>query len=156
MRVAILGNSGSGKSTLARRLALESVPMLDLDTIVWEPGQVAVPRDRAVAHDDLRAFCDASDDWVIEGCYGDLVAAALAWRPELILLDPGEEACLRNCRSRPWEPHKYASSEGQDEHLPFLLEWAAGYYHREGPLSLAGHVDVFEAYDGPKRRIDVV
>jgi predicted kinase len=45
MRVAIFGNSGSGKSTMARELAeRHRVPMLELDTVVWEPGQIAPSR----------------------------------------------------------------------------------------------------------------
>ena len=60
MRVAILGNSGSGKSMLAKRLAAAaSVPLLDLDSIVWEPKVVAVagPEDRVLQ--DLDRFCTA-------------------------------------------------------------------------------------------------
>jgi adenylate kinase family enzyme len=45
MRVAILGNAGSGKSTLAKKLSGDfSLPSLDLDTIYWKPGQVAIER----------------------------------------------------------------------------------------------------------------
>ena len=47
MRIAILGNSGSGKSTLAAALAAAGgTPCLDLDTVAWEAGQVAVLRER--------------------------------------------------------------------------------------------------------------
>jgi len=56
MRVAIVGNSGSGKSTLARRLAADSgTPTLDLDTVAWEPGQIAVSRAVGEAIADVRA-----------------------------------------------------------------------------------------------------
>jgi putative acetyltransferase len=51
MRVAILGNSGSGKSTLARQLTDQhGLAVLDLDTIAWVPGKIAVPRPRREAH----------------------------------------------------------------------------------------------------------
>ncbi|MFL9457302.1 MULTISPECIES: isopentenyl transferase family protein [Nostocales] len=44
-RILIFGNSGSGKSTLANKLAKDfSIPILDLDTIVWEPNQIAIRR----------------------------------------------------------------------------------------------------------------
>jgi len=43
MRIVIIGNSGSGKSTAAKALAARhSLAQLELDSIVWEPGQVAV------------------------------------------------------------------------------------------------------------------
>lgn len=151
MRFAILGNSGSGKSTLARRLAARTgAPSLDLDTLAWVPGQVAVPRDPALAAADVAAFCSATERWIVEGCYGDLIRASLAWAPFLILLDPGEATCLAHCRARPWEPHKYTSKAEQDAKLAFLLQWVRNYYTREGDLSLAGHRALFEAYLGPK------
>ena len=57
-RIAILGNSGSGKSTLARSLAQDgAIATLDLDTIFWEPNQLAAPRPSAAAEASLHAFC---------------------------------------------------------------------------------------------------
>jgi adenylate kinase family enzyme len=154
MRVAILGNSGSGKSTLARALsAAAGVPVLDLDTVAWEPDQAAVPRDEALARDDVHAFCRRNDAWVVEGCYATLIKAALAHGPRLILLDPGLDACLANCRARPWEPHKYPSKDAQDANLPHLLAWVAEYYTRTGPMSLAAHQACFAAYGGAKRAL---
>jgi adenylate kinase family enzyme len=154
MRIAIFGNSGSGKSTLARELSHGGeIRVLDLDTIVWEPNQAAVRRPTGAVLADLHRFCSTHRSWIIEGCYGDLVAAALIYRPELIFMNPGEAACLRNCRSRPWEPHKYASPAEQDAHLAFLLEWVRDYYHRDGEMSLRAHRALFDAYDGPKREL---
>ena len=44
-RIAVVGNSGSGKSTLASMLARAGgYATLDLDSIVWEPNQIAVAR----------------------------------------------------------------------------------------------------------------
>ena len=66
MRVAILGNSGFGKSMLARRLAAAaSVPVLDLDSIVWEPNVIAVPRPGDRVLEELEKFCTAGDHWII-------------------------------------------------------------------------------------------
>ena len=62
MRVAVIGNSGSGKSTLAQQLAeAHALTALDLDTVAWEPGTIAVPR-RA---DVLLAQC-------LESCRKDM------------------------------------------------------------------------------------
>ena len=154
MRVAILGNSGSGKSTLAQSLAARGgAAVLDLDTVAWEPQQIAVPRPRARAIAEVQAFCTAQADWVVEGCYAELIAATLPLQPLLVFLDPGLEACQAHCRARPWEPHKYADPAEQAARLPFLLDWVAAYYHRDGEMSQAGHAALFAAYAGPKRHL---
>ena len=154
MQIAIIGNSGSGKSTLARWLSERTgAPLLDLDTVAWVPGQIAVPRAPDEAEHEVRSFCSEHRDWVVEGCYANLVHAALASSPRLLFLNPGEEQCLANCRARPWEPHKYDSKDEQDRRLPFLLSWVGEYYRRAGDMSLAGHVSLFAGYTGPKREL---
>jgi adenylate kinase family enzyme len=152
MRIAILGNSGSGKSTLARWLVAQSgAAPLDLDTIAWDPLNVTTLRPPAEAAADVAAFCSSHARWVVEGCYANLVSAALPFAPLLLFLNPGREQCLAHCRARPWEPHKYASKAEQDERLPFLLSWVEAYYGRAGELSLAAHAACFEGYAGPKQ-----
>jgi len=150
MRVAIVGNSGSGKSTLARQLAAGGTLVLDLDTIAWEPNQIAVARTREAALADLDRFC-AHSAWIVEGCYGDLIEHALVHTPELVFVNPGEEACVRNCRARPWEPHKYASKAEQDAKLDYLLAWVSDYYRRTDAMSYANHRALFNGYSGSKR-----
>lgn len=150
----ILGNSGSGKSTHARVLARTThARVLDLDTVYWVPGKIAVERPHPDRIADVQAFCRPPGPWIVEGCYGDLAEVTFEWKPELVLLDPGLDACLRHCRQRPFEPHKYASREEQDRHLEPLLRWVAEYYERDGPLSHRGHRELFEQYAGPKRLI---
>jgi adenylate kinase family enzyme len=115
MKVLVFGNSGSGKSTYARALAArEGLAHLELDSIVWEPGKIAVQRSTESVIADLRSFLDSRPAWVIEGCYGDLVKAASAHCTLMVFLNPGVEACLANNAARPWESHKYASQEEQD------------------------------------------
>ena len=153
-RIVIIGNSGSGKSTLARQLSNNGkTATLDLDTIVWEPGKIAVPRTAEAAHADLEAFCTTHTDRIAEGCYGALAEYTLRWTPELIFVNPGEAACVANCRARPWEPHKYASKAEQDSKLEFLLTWVSAYYTRDDDMSLARHRAIFDTYTGPKREI---
>jgi adenylate kinase family enzyme len=155
MRVAILGNSGSGKSTLANWLAQSaSLAVLDLDSVAWEPDRPAVARPSALAEADVAAFCATNPRWVVEGCYGNLVEAALRFEPFLILMNPGRETCTANCLNRPWEPHKYPSKEAQDANLQFLLAWVAEYETRDGPMSLGAHRALFDAYAG--RKIELV
>jgi adenylate kinase family enzyme len=152
MRVLVLGNSGSGKSHLARALAARhGLAHLDLDTIVWEPGQIAVARAAQDVWRDLRAFFDAHPAWVAEGAYGDLVEQALPYCTELVFLNPGKDACLLNNARRPWEPHKYASMAAQQSMLPMLTDWVAQYYERDDACSYAWHRRVFDAWQGNKR-----
>jgi adenylate kinase family enzyme len=157
MRIAILGNSGSGKSTLARRLVQRmQLRCLDLDTVAWEPDQIAVPRSPHAAADDVRRFCAEHERWVIEGCYASLIRVSFELQPRLVFLNPGEERCLANCRERPWEPHKYPNKAEQDERLPFLLSWVSSYYRRDDDMSLAAHRACFEDYTGRKQEVKSV
>ena len=152
-RIAIVGNSGSGKSTLASAIAQgRGWPTLDLDTVAWEPEKVAVARSEAAARVDVERFCTSREEWIVEGCYANLVAVSLRHSPLLVFMHPGMERCLENCRRRPWEAHKFRSRAEQDERLEALLAWVRDYYTRSGPLSLEAHEALFERYPGPKRR----
>lgn len=154
MRVLILGNSGSGKSWKARELAAQhQLPHLDLDTIVWVPGLVAVARPLDDAFADVRSFAQSRPDWVIEGCYGDFIEAVLPYCSELVFMNPGKDACLANNRKRPWEAHKYDSQEKQDSMLPFLLDWVGKYYERDDPCSYHYHRRVFDEFGGTRREL---
>lgn len=157
MRLLIMGNSGSGKSCRARALAAQhGLVHLDLDTIVWEPGKIAVPRTPEQVRAELLAFVAGNDAWVAEGCYGDLVKAALPYCSKLVFMNPGREVCLENNRRRPWEPHKYDSMEAQQSKLGFLLDWVNGYYERDDAMSYACHRRVFDGFDGNKTEVTVL
>lgn len=152
-----MGNSGSGKSYRARALAAQhGLAHLDLDTIVWEPGQIAVARTPEQVRAELLAFVTGHDAWVVEGCYGDLVEAALPYCSELVFMNPGRAACLENNRRRPWEPHKYASMEAQQSKLQFLLAWVGGYDERDDAMSYACHRRVFDGFAGNKTEVTVL
>lgn len=150
-RVLIFGNSGSGKSTLAARLARSHrLAHLDLDAIVWEPGEIAVQRAPETIAALLTDFLSRHQRWVIEGCYGELVESASRHCTELVFLNPGLQTCLKQNLSRPWEPHKYASKEAQDAMLDNLQAWVAGYYERADQWSYRAHRRIFEAFAGCK------
>jgi adenylate kinase family enzyme len=151
MKVLVFGNSGSGKSTYARALAArEGLAQLDLDSIVWEPGKIAVQQPPEAVAASLRNFIDSQAAWVIEGCYGEVVRAASAHCTLLVFLNPGKDACLANNLKRPWEPHKYASLELQNAMLDQLQDWVAEYYQREDAWSYQVHREIFDAFTGPK------
>lgn len=151
-RIVIIGNSGSGKSTLAKALAdRHGLAHLDLDTIAWAPS--APPTRRALAESDaaIADFHARHPGWVVEGCYADLAELALAHATQLVFLNPGVEACVANCRARPWEPHKYSSPAAQDRNLAMLIGWVRGYATRDDEFSLRRHRALFDDFRGDKR-----
>ena len=151
VRVVIMGNSGSGKSTLAAALAKgAALAHLDLDTLAWEPDRPTERRRLAASLAPLSAFLAANARWVIEGCYGDLLEAAAAHGSQLIFLNPGTEACIANCRARPWERHKYPTKAAQDANLKMLIAWVRDYEQRRDEFSLVRHRRVFDEFAGDK------
>jgi SAM-dependent methyltransferase len=153
-RVLVIGNSGSGKTTLASRLARdEGMAHLDLDTLAWLPTDPPTRRDLAASAGEIRRFTAGHDRWVIEGCYADLAQLASGDATELVFLNPGVEACVRHCRARPWEPHKYPSREAQDRNLAMLIDWVRRYDERDDPCSLAAHRALYDAFEGSKREL---
>lgn len=151
-RILIFGNSGSGKTTMARRLAeAHGLPCLDLDLLAWaEPG---VRRPLAASEADIRAFTDRHADWVVEGCYGDLVELVVPLCTEMRFLNPGVDTCVAHCRARPWEPEKYPTKEAQDEMLELLVSWVRAYETRDDEYSLARHRRIFDAFEGAKEEV---
>ncbi len=51
---------------------------------------------------------------MLEGCYGDLVEAALPHCTELKFINPGVAVCVDYCRGRPWEADHSTCREDQD------------------------------------------
>ncbi len=152
-RIVIFGNSGSGKSTLASARAHRlSCSHLDLDTIAWQTGR-STPTRRSL--DDSKVliapFLAENEAWVIEGCYSDLLELVIPYSTEIIFLNPGIETCAENCRNRPWEPHKYASSAEQDANLNMLLAWVEQYTERMDEFSLQAHRRIFDSFEGDKK-----
>ena len=150
MKLILLGNAGAGKSTMARRIiGDEPIPRLSLDEIAWDDGPKRKPLEVSLRM--LHAFIQEHSEWVIEGCYGDLLEQVLPYASEVRFLNPGVEACIANCRARRWEPEKYPSKEAQDEKLDFLLDWVREYETREDEYGLRRHRQVFEQFAGRKR-----
>jgi len=150
-KIIIFGNSGSGKSTLAKELReAESLAHLDLDSIAWMP--TSPPQRKPIAETKLEIdkFTSSNLQWVIEGCYSDLIEVALPKANEIIYLNLPVEACISNAKKRPWEPHKYESKEAQDANLKMLVEWIAQYALRGDTFSKSSHEALFNAYNGKK------
>jgi adenylate kinase family enzyme len=171
MRALIVGNSGAGKTTLARQLFrnLASIPsdsrpvfdpqtdraILNLDTIAWdEPINGQVQRrsiDASVAQ--INRFIAQAQHWAIEGCYGELIEAAMSPATVLYWLDPPLETCLDRCRNRAWEPDKFATPDEQNAALANLLEWVATYDDRDDEFGRAYHGRLFDQFPGEKHHL---
>lgn len=148
-RIIIYGNAGSGKTTLARKMAeSDRLPILALDRIAWGKEQVRRPLRETL--DDLQRFMASSESWIIEGCYGDLIEAAVPSCTELHLLNPGVETCVARCRARPWDPDKFADAVAQAAMLETLLAWVRQYPTRDDEFGLARHRAIFDRFTGRK------
>lgn len=155
-KTLIFGNSGSGKSTLAKELcATGNVAHLDLDTLAWQmPSSENTPPLRAPLADSTREinhFIEHNQNWVIEGCYSDLLELALPEATEIIFLNLPVAACIDNAKQRPWEPHKYKSRQAQDANLDMLIDWIAQYHQRNDNCSYTAHRAIYDRYAGCKK-----
>ena len=92
-KILIFGNSGSGKSTLARARSKEvACSLLDLDTVAWTEGfEMPTRRPLAQSKKLIEPFLANNDNWVIEGCYSDLLDLVIPYSTEVIFLNPGLE-----------------------------------------------------------------
>ena len=147
----IFGNSGSGKSTLAKKLATQyQLAHLDLDTVAWQETSPIARMPIEESRRLLDCFTKENDEWVIEGCYADLLALLTPQANEMVYLNLPVEACVSNAKTRPWEPHKYNSKEAQDTNLPMLLDWIAQYPLRDDTFSQRAHQQLFDGFTGNK------
>ncbi len=150
-KIVIFGNSGSGKSTLAKQYSEKlQIAHLDLDSLAW---QNTIPPQRRALNDsitDIQAFLSQNDNWVIEGCYADLLEVLTDKTTKMIFVNPGVDTCIANCKNRPWEPHKYESKQSQDENLDMLIEWITQYPVRKDEFSLTAHQKLYDSFSGAK------
>ena len=151
-RIVVFGNSGSGKTTYAHEQSARlDCACLDLDTVAWEPEtETPVRRALAASRAEILAFVNATRNWIVEGCYADLLAVALPQATEIVFLNPGTDTCVDNARRRPWEPHKYSSPAAQEKNLPMLIDWIRTYEQRTDEFSSRAHRRLFENFAGPK------
>ena len=152
MKVIIIGNAGAGKSTLAKKLkAQQYAARLSLDEVAFQGGTERSPLQDSI--NAVKRWISEQESWIIEGCYADILEPALAYADELIFLNPGVNACIAHCRSRPWEPEKFCSQQEQDENLDNLLRWVGAYETRDDEYGLDRHRALYESFAGKKREL---
>ncbi len=154
-KILIFGNSSAGKSTLAKRLSEDNkLSHLDLDTLAWQPTTPPTRMPLTKSKQLIDEFILEQQDWVIEGCYADLLELVSDCANEIIFLDMPVEVCVKNAKQRPWEPHKYKSKAEQDANLSMLIEWIKAYTDRDDTFSYSAHKILFDSFGGKKRRVN--
>ena len=139
---------------MARRLIQDKkIPRLSLDEIAWNEGTERKPLDVSIRA--LEAFLSRNEQWIIEGCYGELVEIALPHCIELCFLNPGIEVCVEHCRQRHWEPKKFSSREEQLAMLKALIGWVREYETRDDDYGLKRHRQIFETSNAERKSIQV-
>lgn len=152
-RILIFGNSASGKSTLAKQLSCDQgLAHLDLDTLAWQQSSPPTRKPLDQSAKSLKNFMQSSDNWVIEGCYADLLAIAAPFANEVIFMDLPVSLCIDNAKNRPWEPHKYTSRQAQDDNLDMLIDWISQYQQRQDTFSAQSHLNLYDKFAGKKTR----
>jgi hypothetical protein len=85
--------------------------------------------------------------WVIEGVYGWLAEEAIPRATALVWLDLPWSVCRDSLLARG------RRRGGTEADLTALLTWAEAYWQRQTPSSFTGHLRLFEAFAGAKRRL---
>ena len=153
-KLLVFGNSGSGKSTLAKSLAAsEGLIHFDLDSIAWLATDPPERASLVDSSDEIGKFVSDHSNWVVEGCYADLIKLLVPYATEMIFLNLSVDDCISNARKRPWEPHKYPTKELQDSNLEMLEEWIRDYPQRDDVCSLGAHKKLFEDFEGLKTMV---
>ncbi|WP_144051451.1 shikimate kinase [Geminocystis herdmanii] len=127
-----------------------SISHLDLDTLAWEAQETPLRRSLSASVKDIKNFIHLHNNWIIEGCYGDLITEILPFINLLIFLNPDVDTCLNNAKNRAWESHKYKSLEAQNANLQFLEQWIKDYFDRQDEFSFSYHQQLFRSFSGKK------
>jgi len=153
-KVLVFGNSASGKSTLAKRLAkVDLLAHLDLDLLAWQATNPPTRVPLVESTKAIETFMREHDQWVIEGCYSDLLKIAKEQSTEIIFMNLPVDDCIENAKNRPWEPHKYTSKTEQDTNLTMLIQWISQYELRDDNFSKAAHLAFYHSYTGMKKML---
>lgn len=92
-RVLVLGCGGAGKSVFARRLgARAGLPVVELDSVFWQPGLVGLSRPEWVAR---QRELVAGPKWILDGDLGpyDVLEVRLAAADTVVLLNLSPVRC---------------------------------------------------------------
>lgn len=149
-RIVIIGNSGSGKTYLAVQIGTQfGLPVTHLDALFWEPGGFNVKRPKELVLQDIEAI-KQSEQWIIEGVFGELAAHFVENAEGLIWLEMDWDTCQSNLLRRGSESEKQRDPEAAEASFQRLLVWASQYWARDDARSHSGHQALFETFQGRK------
>lgn len=123
---------------------------LDLDILAWLDAKPPQRKPLADSLEEINFFVQKNQEWVIEGCYADLLEHVIKNANEIVFLNKDIETCISNCKKRPWEQHKYKSQEEQNNNLEMLIDWVKEYPNRTDEFSLKAHKQLFDDFSGKK------
>jgi adenylate kinase family enzyme len=147
-RILIIGNGGAGKTWLSRAMGMQLfLPVTHLDDIRWQPGHYGIARDHGEVIADATTL-SAGDRWLMEGVYGWLARVILPRTTLLIWADLPETECLANIQDRGLQ------GGGSPETFQELLDWVATYRTRGGSSCYQVHLELYEAFEGRKQRLE--
>ncbi len=152
-KILIFGNSGSGKSWLSRKISTkENLNEINLDSIFWELGGYSQKRSEEQVNQELEILKE-SDDWVVEGVFGELIEKLIPVATEIIFLDFPWDECEKSLIARGSEGSKQLDKKQAEVNFTDLLNWASRYNERDSKNSYYFHNNLFERFEREKHRL---
>ena len=139
-RYVVIGNSGSGKSYVSNFISKSlNIPLISLDDIFWSDSSYTTKRPETDVKNRLFAKAE-SEQWVIEGVYGELVHLITDSAETLVWLDLPWDECKANILRRESQNPRNSANFSD------LLLYAEKYYSRDNPRSYSAHKVIFDGF----------
>lgn len=154
MRVVIVGNAGAGKTWLGRRLAERfGAPLVHLDDLFWMIGgsRSAPTEEQKAELGRMVRETKSAPSWIVEGAMTNLARLFLDRTDLLVWLDFDWETCRQRILERRAELERL--NQPILGSTDWVIQFAKEYYERTTPLSFSGHLELFETFQGKKRRL---
>lgn len=158
MKIIIIGNSGSGKSYTGQKLScIKQLPCTHLDKIFFRPGGFTVSDERPI--EDVYKDLDKvrlSDQWIIEGIFGDLIERCSPNATHFLFLDLSQDQCEKGLRLREFQPENWNDPEIGRSVFEDLINWAINYWNRNDRFSHEYHLRLYDSFVGIKCRLQTI
>lgn len=137
-KIMVIGCGGAGKSTFSRQLCqILSISVHHLDTLGWQAGWVATPRED---FDVKISKLLLADRWIIDGNYGRTLEIRFKEADTIFFLNMSRSLCLYRIFKRRILNHGKSRpdmKEGCPEKLDFqFIQWVWRYKKHKSPKIL--------------------